>query len=98
MPCAFCGEGDRWIKTCRIKDGSYLRVCDPCWEVLAPWIVIIPGEAVVTARCDLCGAYFNPREMAKASPGGRYNTYSGTCEECAKAGVSVQVVIPNSVT
>ena len=20
MPCVFCGEGDRWIKTCRTKD------------------------------------------------------------------------------
>ena len=85
MPCAFCGEGDRWIKTCRIKDGL-IRVCDPCWEALSPWLVIVPGDGVVTARCDGCGAYFNPREMVEVSPGGRHNTYSGTCGKCAKEG------------
>jgi hypothetical protein len=50
MPCGFCGEGDEWIKTCRSKDGYSLRVCDPCWEVLSPWLVIVPGDGVVTAR------------------------------------------------
>jgi hypothetical protein len=69
MPCAFCGEGDMWIKTCRTKDSSRLRVCDPCWEVLSSWLVIVPGDAVVTARCEGCGAYFNPKEMDEFSPG-----------------------------
>ena len=62
MPCAFCGEGDEWIKTCRTKDGL-IRVCDPCWEALSPWLVMVPGNGVVTARCDGCGAYFNPRKI-----------------------------------
>jgi hypothetical protein len=87
MACTFCGEGDRWIKTCRIKDGSRLRVCDPCYEVLGSWLVIIPGDSVVTARCDKCEAYFNPREMTEYSPGGRYNAYSGMCRACAEKGV-----------
>jgi hypothetical protein len=65
MPCAFCGEGDRWIKTCRTKDGSRIRVYDPCYEILGAWLVIVSGDGVVTARCDGCGAYFNPREMAQ---------------------------------
>ena len=82
MPCAFCGEGDKWIKTCRTSDGL-IRVCDPCYEVLESWLVIIPGDKVVTARCDGCGAYFNPREMARVSPGGRYDAYMGTCAMCA---------------
>ena len=97
MSCVFCGEGDRWIKTCRTKDGSRFRVCDPCWEVLRLWLVIVPGERVVTTRCDGCGAYFNPREMAKFSSGGRYNAYSGTCEVCAKVSDAVRVEVPNSV-
>jgi hypothetical protein len=83
MPCAFCGEGDKWIKTCHTKDNSRLRVCDPCWEVLRSWLVIVPGDRVVTARCDGCGAYFNPRDVVEASPGGRHDTYSGTCGLCA---------------
>jgi hypothetical protein len=96
MACAFCGEGDMWIKTCRTKDGP-IRVCDPCWEILSSWLVIVPGDGVVTARCEGCEAYFNPREMALVSPGGRYNAYSGTCEACAKVGVTCQSEVPNLV-
>lgn len=84
MPCAFCGGGDRWIESCLADDGSRLRVCDPCWEVLGSWLVIVPGDAVVTARCDGCGRYYNPREMAELSPGGRKAAYSGTCQGCAR--------------
>jgi hypothetical protein len=69
---------------CRAKDGSRLRVCDPCYEVLGSWLVIVPGDWVVTARCDWCGAYFNPREMVEVSPGGRKDAYSGTCGTCSK--------------
>lgn len=69
MPCAFYREGDECIETCRAKDGSRLRVCDPCYEVLG-WLVIVPGDGVVTAICERCGRYFNPREMAEVSPGG----------------------------
>lgn len=93
MGCAFCGVGDRWIKTCRTEDGSRLRVYDPCWKALSPWLMIVPGAGVVTARCQRCGGYFNPREMAELSPGGRHSTYSGTCgayaEESAKEAIRV---------
>ena len=51
---------------------------------------------MVTARCEGCGAYFNPREMVEYSPGGRYNAYSGTCRMCAKVGAGVRVEVPNS--
>jgi hypothetical protein len=98
MSCAFCGEGDEWIKTCRARDGSRLRVCDSCWEVLTPWLVMVPGDGVVTARCGGCGGYFNPREMAVCSPGGRYNAYSGTCRTCAKEGAASRAEVPTSVT
>ncbi len=88
MGCVFCSEGDRWIKTCRALDGSRLRVCDPCWEVLSPWLVVVPGDGVVSVHCDLCGAYFNPRVMADVSPGGRKDAYLGTCGACAQVGAS----------
>jgi hypothetical protein len=84
MSCAFCGEGDKWIKTCLSVDDSHIRVCDSCWDVLRPWLMIVSGDEVVTARCKGCGSYFNPRYMAEFSPGGRYNAYSGTCEACAR--------------
>ena len=78
MGCAFCGGGDRWIKTCLASDGSRVRVCDSCWEALR--LVIVPGDASVTARCDQCGRYGNPREFAEARPGGRKHAYAGICE------------------
>ena len=96
MPCAFCGEGDRWIKTCLTRDGL-ICVCDPCWGGLSPWLTMVPGDWVVTARCDGCGAYYNPREMAEFSPGGRYNACSGTCGACAKVSAGVKSEVPNSV-
>jgi hypothetical protein len=87
MPCVFCGGGDRWIKTCLTSDGFCIRVCDPCWEIRASELVIVPGDDVVTARCDRCGTYGNPREFAEARPGGRKDAYSGTCGTCAAEGM-----------
>jgi hypothetical protein len=95
MGCAFCGEGDRWIKTCLASDGYCIRVCDPCWEVLRPWLVIVPGEWVVTARCDRCWRYGNPREFVEVSPGGRKDAYLGTCGTCAKVDATIQSEAPN---
>ena len=82
MACAFCGGGDKWIKTCRTRD-SLIRVCDPCWEVLSPWLMVVQGDGVVSVRCVGCGAYSNPREMAAFSPGGK-GAYVGTCRTCAR--------------
>ena len=88
MGCCFCGGGDEWIKTCRATDGSRLRVCDPCWEDRrSSGLLIVPGSLVVTARCDGCGVYANPREFAEYKPGGRHGAYSGTCGPCAEEGV-----------
>jgi hypothetical protein len=64
----------------------------------SPWLVIVPGDRMVTARCEGCVAYFNPREMVQVSPGGRYNAYLGTCGSCAKVGAACQLGIPTSVT
>ena len=86
MSCYFCGGGDRWIKTCRATDNSRIRACDPCYEARASELVIVPGDWIVTARCDGCATYGNPRDFKDASPGGRKGVYSGTCGECAKEG------------
>ncbi len=45
--------------------------------------MIVPGEGVVSARCESCGRYGNPREFEEVEPGGRKDTYSGTCGVCA---------------
>lgn len=83
MACRFCGGGDQWTKTCRTPDGSRLRVCDPCYATRASELVIVPGDRVMTARCDRCGIYANPREFAEHRLGGRHGAYSGTCGPCA---------------
>lgn len=84
MPCELCGGGDRWIKTCLTPSGYRLLVCDPCYEEYAAELVIVPGDGVVTARCDECWSYGNPREFAEVHPGGRKDAYSGVCGACAK--------------
>jgi hypothetical protein len=84
MSCELCGEGDWWIKTCRTPYGFNLLVCDLCYEEQASVLVIVAGEWVVTARCDSCGLYGNPRVFQEAEPGGRKDAYSGTCAVCAE--------------
>jgi hypothetical protein len=65
MPCELCGGSDRWIKTCLTPSGSRLLVCDPCREVRASELTIVPGDWVVTARCEECGTYGNPRATTR---------------------------------
>ena len=83
MACGLCSGGDLWIKTCLTPEGSRLLVCDPCHETKAPGLVVVPGDVVVTARCDRCGRYDHPREFTEVSLGGRKGAYSGTCRACA---------------
>jgi hypothetical protein len=85
MSCELCGGGDKWIKTCLTPSGSRLLVCVPCYEDHASELTIVPGDWVVTARCDRCGVYGNPRDFKDARPGGRKDAYSGTCPECSLA-------------
>jgi hypothetical protein len=82
MLCDLCGGGDMWIKTCRTPEGSRLLVCDGCYEENTSALVIVPGDRVVTARCDSCWRYGNPRDFAEIRPGGRKNAYSGRCADC----------------
>lgn len=84
MSCELCGGGDMWIKTCLTREGSRVLVCDLCYGEHAAVLVIVPGDRTVTARCDQCWGYGNPREFVAISPGGRKNAYSGTCAECAQ--------------
>ncbi len=84
MACELCGGGDAWIKTCLTQEGSLLVVCDGCYGEHQAELKIVPGDRVVVARCDRCGAYGNPRTFSGVRLGGRKGAYSGTCEECAR--------------
>jgi hypothetical protein len=83
MACELCGGGDAWIKTCVTLVGSRLLVCDPCHAEHATELTIVPGDRLVTARCDSCGFYGNPRAFVGIALGGRKGAYSGTCGTCA---------------
>jgi flavoprotein len=84
MSCELCGGGDRWIKTCLTPSGSRVLVCDPCYEEHCFELTIVPGDRVVTARCNGCGRYGNPREFSEVALGGRHGALSGTCRACVK--------------
>ena len=84
MACELCGGGDLWIKTCLTPSGSSLLVCDSCHGEHAEELTVVPGRLVVTARCDQCGTYGNPRDFSGVRLGGRKGAYSGTCAECAE--------------
>jgi hypothetical protein len=63
-----------------------MRVCNPCYGARASERVILPGDWIVTSRCDQCGTYGNPRDFEDANPGGWKGVYSGTCGACSKEG------------
>lgn len=76
MVCELCGGGDRWIKTCLTPEGYHLLVCDPCWDEHRHELTIVPGDWIVTARCEGCGTYGNPREFSELFLGGRHSRWS----------------------
>ena len=84
MACRLCGGGDRWIKTVRPRYGgaSAFPVCDPCYALLARRVWIVPGSVTVTARCDECDEFMNPRELAVRRALVK-EVYRGTCVACA---------------
>jgi len=92
MACRFCGGGDQWIKSVIEKKhrapgwdwwSHAFRICDPCYEDRSSELVIVPGSITVAARCDRCGHWSNPREMAELRLGGKWSAYSGVCGSCA---------------
>jgi hypothetical protein len=83
-----------WIKTCLTPEGSRVLVCDPCYGEHASVLVIVPGDRTVTARCDSCWRYGNPREFAEVSPGGRKNAYSRSARS-ARTGTGVRMAREN---
>ena len=88
MICEGCGFEDAALKTGRWRGGERRFVlCNPCWEPLPGTLWVVPGPFTVTARCDQCGGYLNPRELAPEArrPGGGYKRdviASGLCREC----------------
>jgi hypothetical protein len=81
--CDRCGATG-WLKTCRWRDGGEQTfvLCDGCWLPLAGAVWIIPGGSTVTARCDECDGFMNPRELAVRRALVK-EVYRGTCATCA---------------
>jgi hypothetical protein len=85
VSCVLCGGGDQWDKTVRDGEGDTFPICDWCWQADRSGLVIVPGPVVVAARCDRCGGYFNPREIAPTTlrPAARKDAFGGVCRGCA---------------
>ena len=69
------------------RHGRRFVLCDPCYEPLRETLWICPGPFSVTARCDGCGTYCNPRELVESGPGGGYKRdiiASGLCPDCVR--------------
>ena len=81
MVCHLCGGGDRWIKTVRDGEGGTFPACDPCWLANRDGLVIVPGPFTVTARCDECDGFMNPRELAVRRALVK-EVYRGICRSC----------------
>jgi hypothetical protein len=88
--CEGCGVVAPALKTVRWRSGERRFVlCDPCWGPMRGAMWVVPGDFTVTARCDACGAYLNPRELVPETrrPGGGYKRdviASGLCRGCAR--------------
>ena len=87
MSCELCGGGDQWIKTCLTPEGSRLLVCDLAGRNTRRCLTIVPGDWIVTARCDSCGTYGNPREFSEVSLGGAKAPTRGCARRALGRGV-----------
>jgi len=88
MRCTRCGVEEAAMKTVRPRSGgaSPFQLCDGCYPALRRWVWIIPGHVTVTARCDACLEFVNPREIVPETlrPAGWKEAYGGTCRMCAQ--------------
>ena len=89
MRCVSCDREEMALPTVRWrKNGSGFKfvLCDQCLDApLRSYVWIVPGPFSVTARCDGCGRYVNPRELVTSRPGGGYKRdviASGMCAAC----------------
>jgi hypothetical protein len=73
----------RWRKN---ESGYKFVLCNACLDTpLRSYVWIVPGDFSIMARCDGCGRYCNPREIAPATlrqGGYKRDVYTGLCEEC----------------
>lgn len=48
------------------------------------WKLCPARPVCVATRCDGCGHWKHPREMAELRPGGRWDAFAGLCENCRR--------------
>ena len=88
MICESCGHEEQALKTVRWRRGKRRFIlCDLCYESISKAVWIVPGDFSITARCDECRSYVNPRELVSITPGGAHKRdiiASGICRECVR--------------
>jgi len=86
--CDGCGA-EGWFKTVIRRDDRDRRgtLCDACYGPLARLLWIVAGPFTVTARCDECDGFLNPRELAVRRALVK-EIYRGICVSCADQSMS----------
>jgi hypothetical protein len=79
VACGACGGGDRWMKTCLSAEGEKILLCDPCWKELG--LVIVAGDAVVTARRGEVRGQTYGRKSADGRAGARTAMVEKKCSQ-----------------
>jgi len=87
--CVSCGHEELALPTVRWRKsvkGQKFVLCESCLDApLRSYAWLVPGDFSVTARCDGCWCYLNPRELVTSRPGGGYKRdiiASGLCSDC----------------
>lgn len=90
MRCDRCGAEAPVLKTCRWRNGNGVpfALCDPCWLPISGAVWVVRGPVTCFGQCRRCSEWFSVRELEDRTGGGRWDSLSGVCENCAKEGGS----------
>ena len=85
MFCEGCGVEALVMKTVRRRtEERRFTLCDPCWMPLGDRLWIVDGRQIAAARCDRCGHWQHPSEMADLRRGAKWDGYGGCCSSCSR--------------
>ena len=91
MRCVSCGSEEISLPTVRWRKNGHGRkfvVCNTCLDTpLRSYVWLVAGDFSITARCDGCGRYLNPRELVPETlrqGGYKRDVYTGLCASCAR--------------
>ncbi len=85
MRCEGCGA--EALTTVRWRNGETRRkfaLCEGCYTSLSGSVWIVRGPVAVFGTCRECGEWFSLRELTDVRLGGKWDSSTGVCPNCAK--------------